>query len=166
MTEIALKEQLDALLGASKSTSCDYKALKHLLDKTKVTLESYLLWVGEKYGVLHLRSKITSNEVMRRFLGESLTAQTSFPQHIYNAAVIFSNISESGILDSNIVDKLISMSMPAAVFFLMAAEGYEIGKLRAEARKYITTFPTAVIQLPEVYVDVAKKLVGEYDSTG
>lgn len=159
-----LIEELNGLIGkppTRSEASYDYTPLKEMLDETGAALEGYVSWVAEKYGVTHIRSKLLAKDTIRDFKRASEMEVSALPQHIVNAGTIFANISESGLLDDKILERLLDMAMPHALYFLFAAEGVEIKKLRAQARRYALTFPSAILQLPDSYLEVAKRLVGE-----
>ena len=157
-------QELNGLIGRPPSrteASFDYAPLEAVLEKTGAALEGYVSWVAEKYGVTNIRSKLLSDEVTKAFISTSSMEKKALPQHIVNAGTIFSNINDSGLLTEGVIERLLDMAMPHAVYFLFAAEGIEIKKLRAQARRYALTFPLAIQQLPDNYIDVAKRLVGE-----
>lgn len=162
-----LIQQLNGLIGKSstKEDPSYYTKLEDVLKTTGADLEGYVSWVAEKYGVINLRRKLIESKVIEDFVQATRAERAAFPQHILNAGTIFSNISKSGLLDSNVLERLMDMTMPHALYFLFASVGTDIKVLRSTARKYALTFPSAIRQLPEEYIEVARKLVGEENDT-
>lgn len=157
-----MKEKLVELIGPSKNL--DYNAIQEVLKKTGAYIEGYVIWVAERYGSSFIHSKLSKPDITEAFINATKAEKTDFPQHIYNAGNIYMQLSNSDIEFDSIIDKLISMCMPEAVYYLFMTNGVKIEKLEKAARIYTLTFPSVLEQMPQEYKDVGDRLIN-HDST-
>lgn len=83
------------------------------------------------------------------------------PQHIINAGEILSRLTESSVVNDDVMNTLDRMCLPHAIYFLFAGIGLPLDKYRNAAVEYAEMFPDAVMCLPEPYKKLAEALTDD-----